>query len=159
LSVFLPLNTPAPGLRQAYLGVHQTGSSPLIRISAWVSAANRTRLRFVIGWPESLATTLSGVAVTVADGDPASLVFQNGQVVNYRILGNSQRPPDPLPTPATALTPATQTIFRGILIVPIYSGGLILGVLEVEREKTDRFDPPQVALAGALAALYGTALS
>lgn len=46
-------------------------------------------------------------------------------------------------------------IYRGILILPLQDGGVgRLGVLQVERETSERFDPYQVTLCRALAALF-----
>ena len=131
-----------------------------IRISAWVSARNGTALTFAAGWPTESCGALIGALTDVVDGDPASITFQSGQPVSYPNLAAEARPPAPDPPPvAPGAAAGKAPSFRGILIVPMFAGGAILGVLQVERELAQRFDPPQVVIVRALAALYAVALS
>ena len=108
-------------------------------MSAWITADNRSRLRFVRGWPLNTAAWLEGVASTV-DDVPAGTVF----------VPTNQRPP--------ASTVPLRS-YKGIPIAPMFAGVATIGVLQVEREKIARFDPSQIAIARALAAFYATALS
>jgi GAF domain-containing protein len=121
--------------------------SERLRVSAWVKTARGSALSYVCGWPNDLTAGLVDTVSYLADGDPASTVFKSGQYVNYPNLGKEQRAPSDKPE------------LRGILIVPMYAAGRIIGVLQFEREKAERFDAPQAALARALAGLYSLALS
>ena len=137
---------------QAIEGVGEASENePLeeIRVSVWITADNRSRLRFVRGWPLNTAAWLEGLASTVDDG-PAGTVFKTGQPLSFQFLPADQRPP-------ASTVPSRP--YNGILIAPMFAGGTTIGVLQVEREKIARFDPSQIAIARALAALYATALS
>jgi GAF domain-containing protein len=122
-----------------------------IRVSAWVSAGGRTQLVCVIGWPEDICKPLIGLATAATGVDPASYVFQTSQSVNYPNIAIQERPPLPTVNPPI--------IYKGILVVPMYAGGGVSGILQIERSRAERFEPFQLNLARALSALYGMALS
>lgn len=138
---------PVPGDPNAAAQNAATANAEQLRISAWVQTTDGTSLRYATGWPQALTVPLQNVISTFQGADPASVVFRTQQYLNYTDVADTQRPP------------GDGIVLRGILVLPLFAGAKVIGVLQMEREKAERFEPAQVALGRALAALYGFALA
>ncbi len=123
-----------------------------IRISAW--ALTGARLSYIVGWPKVVTTTLARQALTLGVGgpDPMSIAFTSEERVQFLDVPKAARPPAP---DAAAGVPDG---YHGMAVLPMRKGGAIKGVLVIERERSEYFEPQAMALLRALAALYASAL-
>lgn len=119
----------------------------VVRVSAWIVSKNKKALSYVTGWPIEQVQTLVGLTSPLAPDDPASIAFNKQQMLNFSDIPADQRPPP------------NKTVFHAICITPIYDRHHPIGVLQIEREKMQRFDSVPQELIRALAAFYGTALA